>query len=265
MYNHDSIAIDVQNLHFSYSQNVILKEINLQLLKQRFSVVLGRNGSGKSTLFNLLTGIYPLQQGTILVNGQPLSAYQGRERAKQLGFLTQQHHSIFNFKVIDVIMTGRAAYHRFMPSAEDRLFAEQALEMLEIQHLCYRDYTTLSGGERQLVMIARILTQNPQLILLDEPTNHLDVYYQAYLMEKLKQLTQQGYTIVSIMHDPNLAFLYADDFYFIKQQQLLRPTEQQQVNSPDFLQQVYDLDFERVSIGNRHLVVPKVYDGKMDK
>lgn len=212
--------ITLQNIHFAYQQKTVLKNIHLEFRSNRFSVLLGRNGSGKSTLFNLMAGIYPLQTGKIYFDGQSLSALKGKVRAEQLGFLAQSHRSIFNFSVLDVVMTGRAAFSGYAPSKQDRQLANDALKTLDIQHLVDRDYTTLSGGEKQLIMIARILTQNPKVILLDEPTNHLDVYYQAFLMQKLHELSKQGYTIVAIMHDPNLAFLYADDFYLPKTQHL---------------------------------------------
>ncbi|OUY07657.1 ABC transporter ATP-binding protein [Acinetobacter populi] len=250
-------AIQVKHVNFSYAAKSILQDINIDFAAHRFSVLLGRNGSGKSTLFNLLAGIYPIQQGEILLSGRALTQYQGIARAKQLGFLAQSHQSLFNFKVMDVVLTGRAAFNRFAPNAEDHHLAELALKNLEIEHLAKRDYTTLSGGERQLVMIARILTQNPKVILLDEPTNHLDVYYQVYLMEKLKHLSEQGYTIISIMHDPNLAFLYADDFYFIKNQKIIQPDLVQSVSDPVFLQQVYDISFQQIQIGRRHIVMPQ--------
>ncbi|MFT4021150.1 MAG: ABC transporter ATP-binding protein [Acinetobacter sp.] len=251
------IAIDVQNVSFSYDRKMILKDIHVAFKQDRFSVVLGRNGSGKSTLFNLLVGLYPIQSGSIHIAGQSLEHLQGKQRAACLGFLAQSHQSVFNFSVMDVILTGRAAYQRFSVTADDKILAEKALQSLEIEHLACRDYTTLSGGERQLVMIARILTQNPKIILLDEPTNHLDVYYQVYLMEKLKKLSQQGYTVVSIMHDPNLAFLYADEFSFIKNQTILRPQHGSDYSDPAFLQQVYDVPFQQVTFDERKIVMPK--------
>ncbi|MBF7688946.1 ABC transporter ATP-binding protein [Acinetobacter rathckeae] len=249
--------IFIRELSFQYQNRQILEHINLQFHAERFSVLLGKNGSGKSTLFNLMAGIYPLQQGQILFETQPLQTLKGQQRAKQFGFLAQNHHSVFNFQVLDVVMTGRSAFSGYRPSSTDQDQAFDALKSLDIAHLAQRDYTTLSGGERQLVMIARILTQNPKVIFLDEPTNHLDMYYQAFLMEKLQQLSQQGYTIVAIMHDPNLAFLYADDFFFLKQQQIIKADSKDQASCPIHLQQIYGLAFEQGFVAGEPMVMPK--------
>jgi iron complex transport system ATP-binding protein len=255
--------IQLTDISFGYAQRQILQQINISFAPQKFSVLLGRNGSGKSTLFNLMAGIYPLQSGQIQIAGQALSQLKGPQRARSLGFLAQNHHSIFNFNVLDVVMTGRAAFSGYAPSRQDQQLAYDALATLDIVHLAGRDYSTLSGGERQLVMIARILTQNPQVILLDEPTNHLDVYYQSFLMEKLQLLTLQGYSIVAIMHDANLALLYADDFYFMHQQQVIRVEHRQDIDQA-LLAQIYGLDFDAVAYQQQQLFVAKraVYAAK---
>ncbi|MBF7682573.1 ABC transporter ATP-binding protein [Acinetobacter sp. B5B] len=249
--------IFIRELSFQHQHRQILDQINLQFNAHHFSVLLGKNGSGKSTLFNLMAGIYPLQHGEILFEDQPLQTLKGQQRARQFGFLAQNHQSIFNFQVLDVVLTGRSAFSGYRPSSTDQDQAFNSLQALDIQHLAYRDYTTLSGGERQLVMIARILTQNPKVIFLDEPTNHLDMYYQAFLMEKLQQLSQHGYTIVAIMHDPNLAFLYADDFFFLTQQRIIKAKDKDQATCPQHLQQVYGLAFEQGFVAGEPMVMPR--------
>lgn len=248
--------IRIHALHYAHAQQQILQNINLHFPAQKFSVLLGRNGSGKSTLFNLIAGLTPVQQGQILLANQPITQMKSKTKASLLGFLTQSHRSIFNFSVFDVVLTGRAAFSGYRPHPQDFELAEQALQTLEITHLKHRDYTTLSGGEKQLVMIARILTQNPKIILLDEPTNHLDVYYQAFLMQKLQLLSQQGYTIVAIMHDPNLAFLYAEQFYFMHNQQIIQPQSEQQLFAPEFLSGIYGLNFVQSTMAGKAIVMP---------
>lgn len=190
--------ISIRQVQYAYGQQVVLNDISLEIPKQQFSVLLGRNGCGKSTLFKLMAGLIPLQQGQIHYAGQALSSYCGAARAALLGFLPQFHKSVFPFLVKDVVITGRAAFSRFQPTSADWQRVDQALSDLNIQHLRERPYTELSGGERQLVMIARILVQAPKVILLDEPTNHLDVYYQTFLMQTLKQLSRKGFTVLAI-------------------------------------------------------------------
>lgn len=248
--------IRIQQLNYAYGQKQVLKNIDLQFPEQQFSVILGRNGCGKSTLFKLMAGLEPVQSGQILYAGQALSAYKAKQRASLLGFLPQFHKTVFPFQVKDVVITGRAAFSRFHPSRQDWQLVDQALADLDIEHLKHRPYTELSGGERQLVMIARILVQAPKVILLDEPTNHLDVYYQSYLMKKLRQLSRQNFTVIAIMHDPNLAFLFADQLFFMRQYQVIQPDDHARLTDPVFLKSVYDVEFHEAMIQDKTIVVP---------
>lgn len=248
--------IHIHQLNFAYVQKQVLKNIDLSFAEHQFSVILGRNGCGKSTLFRLMAGLEPLQCGSILYKSKRLDQYKGKRRAELLGFLPQFHKTVFPFKVKDVVLTGRAAFSHFHPTKQDEYLVDQALEELDIGHLKHQAYTELSGGERQLVMIARILVQAPQVILLDEPTNHLDVYYQSYLMKKLRQLSRQNYTVIAIMHDPNLAFLFADELFFMRQHEIIRPESRQRLTDPVFLKSVYDVEFHEAMIQDKTIVVP---------
>ncbi len=248
--------IQIEQLNYAYGHKQVLKNIDLAFPKNQFSVILGRNGCGKSTLFKLMAGLEQVEQGRVCYAGRPLASFKGKERAALLGFLPQFHKTVFPFLVKDVVITGRAAFSRFRPNAEDWARVDQALIDLDIEHLKERPYTELSGGERQLVMIARILVQAPQVILLDEPTNHLDVYYQSYLMKKLRQLSRQNFTVIAIMHDPNLAFLFADELFFMREHQVIRPSSRERVTDPQFLKSVYDVEFHEAMIKDKTIVVP---------
>lgn len=247
--------IRIEQLNYAYGHKQVLKNIDLAFPKNQFSVILGRNGCGKSTLFKLMAGLEPIEQGCVCYAGRSLASFKGKERAALLGFLPQFHKTVFPFLVKDVVITGRAAFSRFRPSAEDWARVDQALIDLDIEHLKERPYTELSGGERQLVMIARILVQAPQVILLDEPTNHLDVYYQSYLMKKLRQLSRQNFTVIAIMHDPNLAFLFADELFFMREHQVIRPDNKARITDPKFLKSVYDVEFHEAMIKDKTIVI----------
>lgn len=248
--------IRIEQLNYAYGHKQVLKNIDLAFPKNQFSVILGRNGCGKSTLFKLMAGLEQVQSGRVLYAGKALDKFKGKERASLLGFLPQFHKTVFPFLVKDVIITGRAAFSRYRPTKEDWMMVDQALADLDIEHLKERPYTELSGGERQLVMIARILVQAPKVILLDEPTNHLDVYYQSYLMKKLRQLSRQNFTVIAIMHDPNLAFLFADDLFFMREHQVVRPESKERFTDPKFLKSVYDVEFHETMIQDKTIVVP---------
>ncbi|TXK29658.1 ABC transporter ATP-binding protein [Pontibacter qinzhouensis] len=249
-------AIEVNNLSFRYGQTPILEQVNVAFPANSFSVLLGRNGSGKSTLFNIMAGLQKYQQGSVKLLGKERSKMSFPDCARVLGFLPQFHKSVFPFQVKDVVLTGRAAFSAFNPSKSDREKVGQAIEELGISHLADRPYTELSGGEQQLVMIARVLVQNPRIILLDEPTNHLDIYYQTYVLEKLKKLTENSLTVIAIMHDPNMAFLYADHCFFMKNQTVVTPTAEFDYHASTFLEYVYDVRFTTVMVNDKLLVVP---------
>ncbi|WP_179998185.1 ABC transporter ATP-binding protein [Acinetobacter sp. YH12239] len=248
--------IHIEQLNYAYGHKHVLKNIQLEFPAHQFSVILGRNGCGKSTLFKLMSGLEQTTDGQVLYAGRALENIKGKERAALLGFLPQFHKTVFPFLVKDVVITGRAAFSRFRPSKQDWDMVDQALIDLDIEHLKERPYTELSGGERQLVMIARILVQAPKVILLDEPTNHLDVYYQSYLMKKLRQLSRQNFTVIAIMHDPNLAFLFADHLFFMREHEVIRPDSKARLTDPKFLKSVYDVEFHEAMIQDKTIVIP---------
>ncbi|MDO6392102.1 ABC transporter ATP-binding protein [Pontibacter sp. BT731] len=249
-------AIEVENLSFGYGKTPILEQVQVAFPSNRFSVLLGRNGSGKSTLFNIMAGLQKYRHGSVKLMGKERSNMSFSDCARVLGFLPQFHKSVFPFQVKDVVLTGRAAFSAFSPRRSDMEKVGQALEELGISHLAERPYTELSGGEQQLVMIARVLVQNPRIILLDEPTNHLDIYYQTYVLEKLKKLTENNLTVIAIMHDPNMAFLYADHCYFMKDRTVLTPGDTFDYQNGAFLEHVYDVRFTTVQVNDKMVVVP---------
>jgi len=247
-------AIEVSNLSFNYGNTPILEDVNIAFPEGKFSVVLGRNGSGKSTLFNVLSGMAAYKQGSVKLMGRERKEMSFADCAQIMGFLPQFHKSVFPFKVRDVVLTGRAAFSSFSPKKADLEKVEQAIEELEISHLIDRPYTELSGGEQQLVMIARVLVQNPRIILLDEPTNHLDVYYQTFVLEKLRKLSQNNFTVIAIMHDPNLAFLYADHCFFMKNKTVVKTDLAN--HDTELLRYVYNVQFTAVQVEDKTIVVP---------
>ena len=253
---HTENSIQITDLSFAYGEHTVLQNVNLRFHANRFSVLLGRNGSGKSTLFNIIAGLLRHSTGSVQLLGKEINFLSYGERARLIGFLPQFHKAVFPFRVRDVILTGRAAFSGIRPSKDDLGRVERAMAELGIEHLADRAYTELSGGEQQLVMIARILVQNPAVIILDEPTNHLDVYHQTGLLGHLKRLSRSGYTIVAIMHDPNLAFLHADHFYFMQHKTVVYPPEEGGHYDVRFLKEVYDIDFKIVPVDDRKIVVP---------
>ncbi len=254
-------AIEVEGLSFRYGKTPILRDINLTIPREGFSVVLGRNGSGKSTLLRIMAGVADRWEGRVTVFGKDLRDLSPSWRAKVVGYLPQQHRPVFPFSVEDVVLTGRASYIRFLPGERDRRKVGEVLEQTGISHLAGRPFTELSGGEQQLVMIARVLAQEPRIVLLDEPTSHLDFFNQARLLGLVRDLVRSGLTVAAVVHDPNAAFLHGDHFFFLKNgcihslDPALKPWD------PQFLSTVYDMEVCSVPHGNRALIIP-VVEGK---
>lgn len=251
-------AISVQNLSFAYGERVVLHNIQVDIEADKLTLIMGRNGSGKSTFLRILAGLLPFKVGHIDIMGHDLVESSLSQRAKVIGFLAQHHKPVFPFSVLDVVLTGRASYIRFIPNKEDYKKAMEALDRIGILDLKERLYTELSGGEQQMVLIARVLAQNPKVILFDEPTTHLDFYNQTRLLQLLKNLVKEKITIVAVLHDPNIAFLFGDDFLFIKGHRLIRTGDTIEPWDIEFLKSVYQCEMVAIPYGNRALIVPPV-------
>jgi iron complex transport system ATP-binding protein len=251
-------AVRLRGVFFRYGGRLILEGIDLDIEAGHFTVLLGCNGSGKSTLFRLIAGFLPIPRdgGTIELFGLPAAQLSGRRRAERIGFLPQHHRPVFPFSVLDVVLTGRAGRIRFMPTGEDAAIARRALDRIGIGHLADRLFTELSGGEQQLAMIARLLAQEPQLILLDEPINHLDLAYQAKVLGALADLRAEGYTIMAILHDPNIATLFADRLICLQNGKMFADSGRDSTLAAAVLQAVYGISTIEVDYQGKTLIFP---------
>ncbi len=250
--------INIADLSFSFADHSILEHLNTGFNAGELSVILGRNGSGKSTLFNILSGLESGYKGNVLINDTERKQINPHKDAPvRIGFMPQFHHGTFPFEVFDVLLTGRAAFSRYSASKGDKQIVEKALKSFDLWHLRHKAYTSLSGGERQLILLCRVLLQEPEILLLDEPTNHLDLHYQVAVLEHLKRLVKNGTTVICIMHDPNLALLFGDRFFLMKNKQL---TELESLNAAEQvkeLENTYNVELEVVPHARGQLVIPK--------
>ncbi|WP_293906909.1 ABC transporter ATP-binding protein [Sphingobacterium sp. UBA5670] len=250
-------SIHIKKLSFAYGKDIILNDVNMSFPEGKLSVILGRNGSGKSTLFNIIAGLEKKYNGSVLIGETERRDWKvGRANSLKLGFLNQFHQTTFPFSVVDVILTGRASFSRFSPNKEDFEAVEQILDRFNLTHLKDKPYTSLSGGERQLVLLCRVLVQQPDLLLLDEPTNHLDLKYQIAVLQAAKELVKEGTTVLCVMHDPNMAYLFGDQFYLMKDNRLvdLHGLEQEQVR--ELLEQTYQLPLISLENQKKWMFVP---------
>lgn len=202
--------LEARNISFQYNNGpVLFRQISFEVNKGEILCIIGPNGIGKTTLLYCLAGLHRPFEGEILLARQKIKSTDLRELAKNLGFVPQFIVPAFSYHVIDYVVTGCAPRIGTFgkPGKEHYLLAEKALEQMEISHLSHKPYTEISGGERQLVSIARTLTQGPKVILMDEPSAHLDYSNQIKVLRIIKSLSEDGYTIIMTTHNPDHGLL----------------------------------------------------------
>lgn len=203
--------IAIRELSFGYDRQRVLERVSFTV-PAGVTALLGPNGAGKTTILRILLGILHPQEGSVFLAGKPLQSYSRLQLSRLLGFVPQNEQITFALSVREYVLLGRAPYVPLleMPGSADLRVVSEVLERLGLSELSERPVTSLSGGERQLVIIARALAQRPALLLLDEPTAHLDLANQARVLGVIRALAAQGLSVLFTTHDPNLALAVAD-------------------------------------------------------
>jgi iron complex transport system ATP-binding protein len=250
-------AVAVSHLSFGYDSRRVLEDVNIEIFPNTLTMCLGRNGAGKSTFIRLIGGMIPHREGEITIDGTDIKRLPPRMRARKISYMSQNHQPVFPFTVGDVVLTGRAGYVSFIPKKEDSEVALHMMERVGIDHLRDRYYTELSGGEQQLVMIARSLAQQPEILLLDEPTSHLDYNNQVAVLSLLKQLVAEGLAVVAVLHDPNMSLLFGDDFLFVLEKRVIREESREPWHSP-LLKKIYPGKLVSIPYNGRALLAPDI-------
>ncbi len=215
------MSLRAEHIHFSYPNLPVLRDVSFELQKGDFLSLLGPNGSGKSTLLRLLDRILLPQQGTITLQDRPLHQFSRKEIARIIAYVPQDTLWVFPFTVLEVVLMGRSPYvgRSGFESWHDLDVTWQMMKLTQIDHLAEKSITAISGGERQRVLIARALSQQPQILLLDEPNAHLDICHQVEIFQILRdQNERQGLTIVSVSHDLNLAAAFSRNVMLLAQE-----------------------------------------------
>lgn len=244
--------LKTRELHYAVREHEILRGVDFTLAEGEFVGIIGPNGSGKSTFLKNVYKVLRPQKGEIALMGENLLAMSNREMAQRMAVVVQERESSFDFTVEEVVMMGRQARKHLLErdDDEDRALVERILRQTQLIGLRDRGFSSLSGGEKQRVLIARALAQQTALLVLDEPTNHLDIKYQLQLMETVKQL---GCTVVAAIHDLNLAAMYCDRLYALKDGRVVGVGTPEELLTASFLREIYEVDAE-VSVGSDGLL-----------
>jgi iron complex transport system ATP-binding protein len=243
------VIVSGHDLTIGYRDHTVGSGLNLQLATGEVLALLGPNGGGKTTLLKTLLGLIKPKAGEVRLGERPLAGLSIRERARSLAYVPQVHVGTFAFTVETVVLMGRSAHGNLFsrPSAHDRDVALAALERFGISPLSERPYTEISGGERQLVLLARALAQEPQFIVLDEPTASLDFGNQGIVMREIKALAASGHGVLFTTHDPNHALRAADRAFLLRDGTALAEGPVESVLSRERLEALYRAPVERLT------------------
>lgn len=246
------MGLVVENLSFSYRCFPVLKGVDFTAKEGNLICVLGKNGAGKSTLFRCILGLLRGYEGTVLAGGVDVRTLKEREVAGKIAFIPQNHDPAFSFSVADMVLMGTTSSLEGLgvPGKKQRETVRNALETMRIGHMADRNYAHLSGGEQQLVLIARAIAQQAGILVMDEPCANLDYGNQARVMEELKRLSREGYLIVQSTHSPDQAFLYADQAAVLMDGSIRVLGRPQEVLTESLLSEVYGIPVSLYQAGD---------------
>jgi iron complex transport system ATP-binding protein len=253
------VNVKVENLAVSYGTNEVLKGISFDASAGDCLAILGPNGVGKSTLFRCLLGFIKAQSGRILLGGKPIENLNRAETAREIAYIPQFTDPVFNYTVLDIVLMG--VTNRLLafqgPSHADRGKALEILDELGIAHLADRGCAKISGGERQLALMARALIQDAKVLVMDEPTANLDYGNRYRVMERITELGSKGYIVIFSTHEPNQAFHYANRVLALKDGMVLTGGDPEAVLSSEILSVLYGIDVYvgRVGAGDMDCLV----------
>jgi iron complex transport system ATP-binding protein len=250
--------LQAKAINFTYASatQAALKEISFDIYPSSVTAILGPNGAGKTTLLHLLLGLNRPATGTILLNDISIDQYSRHELSQQIGLVPQSEYVPFAYSVLEFVVLGRAPYlgPLELPGEADIDIARGAMQEVGISHLEERAIPELSGGELQLVLLARALCQQPRILLLDEPTSHLDLANRNITLKILDRLRTNGTTIIFSTHDPEAAALIADHLVLMRAGEVLNSGSLEQVFTSEMLSRVYGTPVEVVSVNGMRVV-----------
>lgn len=236
---------EIKNLSFKYDDdNVIFKDVNISIEEGKIYSLLGKNGVGKSTLFSILLHVIDNYDGEVKFMGKNIKYYSRKELAKIIGFVPQTPKLSFDYSAKEYVRMGLVSSTNLFSELkkEDDILVEKAFETLSIKHLMEKSFFDMSGGEKQLVVIARSIVSNPKIVLFDEPTSHLDISNQYNVLKIIKSLKNKGYTIIISTHDPNQVALLDEHIIVLDGSGKISSGETKNIISKKTLKDIYKID-----------------------
>jgi iron complex transport system ATP-binding protein len=233
----------LEQVSFSYTGKKTISDISLFVRKGEFVGLIGPNGSGKSTVLkNLYRALIP-DEGAVTFDGINLLTMSHRDAARKIGVVGQENEVPFDFLVDESVAMGRSPHKKLfdIDTKEDAAIVHHALEHMGMENMAKRNYRHLSGGEKQRVLIARVIAQEADFLILDEPTNHLDISYQLQIFDFVRRL---GVTVLSAIHDLNMASLYCDRVYVLKEGKIVLHGKPEEVFTPEHIYEIYGVRCE---------------------
>lgn len=243
----DGRLLEVDDLRCGYGKKhpiEIVHGVSFGVSAGEFVCIIGANGCGKTTTLKAIMGLLPALSGRVLVEGHDIAHMSERERARRFAYIPQAHTPPFPFSVADVVLMGRTPYvNRLSHTTErDLSVAREAMELLGITHLAHEAYTNLSGGQQQLVLIARALTQESKILIMDEPTAALDFGNQQLVLSRMHALSRMGKSVIMVTHDPDHALFCADRVIVMEQGRVLKNGTPDDCITTEILRSIYETD-----------------------
>ncbi|MCQ2546638.1 MAG: ABC transporter ATP-binding protein [Clostridia bacterium] len=238
------LMLETKNLGFSYGDTKILKDINFRAYEGQLVALIGPNGAGKSTLFKCILKFLHGYEGQILIEGQDMAKMSRPQIAKKIAYIPQTSVPVFDYKVLDIVLMGLTGGLKPLETPKKKHVdrAKEVLEDMGISHLADRGYGRISGGERQLVLLARAIVQNAKILVMDEPTANLDYGNQFRVMEKIRELVDNGYTIIISTHNPEHALLFAEKAFVLQDGCVKAAGPSREVLTEKLMQELYDVE-----------------------
>ena len=251
-----SSTITAKGVSLTIDGAAILTNVSIDIRAGEVLALVGPNGAGKSTLLSVLSGDARAGSGTVEVGGRAIHSYKALELARTRSVLTQENQVSFPFTVAEVVTMGRSPWERTPLREDDPLAIEAAIKATDVAHLVARRYTSLSGGEKARVSLARVLAQRTPTVFLDEPTAALDLKHQEDVMSTARTLAAGGVAVVVVLHDLSLAAAYADRIALIAHGSLRAVGTPTEVLTAAIVSEVYGLEVEIREQGGRPVVLP---------